>query len=164
MKPLLLPLLLQAGFFIMLTLEMALPSGGLLAVAAGVLFISSWALALGGEVPGLAAILLVSDVVLIPLCILFGLKWMRRSPLNNVSELSSADGFQAFTSLDSALVGQSGTACTPLRPSGKVQIGSHTYDAISSTDFLDSGTAVVVKAINGNELLVAPPPVESVPL
>ena len=53
-----------------------------------------------------------------------------------------------------AAVGDRGIATTPLRPSGKVKIGSTTYDVVTQGDFLEKGTAVVIAAVSGNRLIV----------
>jgi membrane-bound serine protease (ClpP class) len=51
-------------------------------------------------------------------------------------------------------VGQTGTAVTALRPSGKVRIGSRKIDAITQGEFLDSGTPVRVTSLAQNHVTV----------
>jgi membrane-bound serine protease (ClpP class) len=52
------------------------------------------------------------------------------------------------------VVGESGTAVTALRPSGKIKIGSRKIDAITRGEFLDPGTRVTVDALEQNRVLV----------
>ncbi len=54
----------------------------------------------------------------------------------------------------SVVVGESGTAVTALRPSGKIKIGSRKIDAITRGEFLDPGTPVTVDALEQNRVLV----------
>ncbi|HKJ98842.1 MAG TPA: NfeD family protein [Desulfotignum sp.] len=54
----------------------------------------------------------------------------------------------------SVSVGQSGTAVTALRPSGKIKIGTRKIDAITRGEFLDPGTHVTVDALEQNRVLV----------
>jgi len=154
MKELLIPLGLQIVFFAVLLLEMILPSGGILAVFSIVLFGASWLLVLGSDIVGLPLVFLIADVILIPLCIVLGLKLMRRSPLSNRDELSSSSGFQVRADLSPDLVGQSGVTVSSLRPSGKIKIGNHVFDALSMGDFIESGTLVVVRTVSENKLCV----------
>jgi len=51
-------------------------------------------------------------------------------------------------------VGQTGSAVTALRPSGKVRIGSRKIDAITQGEFLDSGTPVRVTSLAQNHVTV----------
>jgi membrane-bound serine protease (ClpP class) len=48
--------------------------------------------------------------------------------------------------------GDSGTALTLLRPSGKARFGTEVFDVISEAEFLEKDTEVVVRAIKGNRL------------
>lgn len=54
----------------------------------------------------------------------------------------------------SVVVGESGTAVTALRPSGKIKIGYRKIDAITRGEFLDPGTQVTVDALEQNRVLV----------
>ena len=53
-----------------------------------------------------------------------------------------------------SLIGQSGTAITPLRPSGVVKIGEKRFDAVSEGDFIENNTPIEVTADNGFQLVV----------
>ncbi len=54
----------------------------------------------------------------------------------------------------SVSLGQTGTAVSALRPSGKVRIGSRKIDAITQGEFLDSGTLVRVVSLAQNHVTV----------
>jgi membrane-bound serine protease (ClpP class) len=53
-------------------------------------------------------------------------------------------------------LGDRGVATTPLRPSGKVRIGSELCDVVTEGQFVDSGAEVAVSQIQGNRIVVAP--------
>jgi len=53
-------------------------------------------------------------------------------------------------------VGDTGTASTPLRPSGKVFIGKNMCDVVTEGQYIDSGAEVTVSLIQGNRIVVAP--------
>ncbi|MCG8335038.1 MAG: ATP-dependent Clp protease proteolytic subunit [Proteobacteria bacterium] len=51
-------------------------------------------------------------------------------------------------------VGDVGRADTFLRPSGKIVVGNKLFDAITSGDFIEKGTAVRIIKIDGNRIVV----------
>jgi len=52
------------------------------------------------------------------------------------------------------LVGQTGNAITPLRPSGTILIGGKRVDAITGGDFIEKGTGVRVVRFEGSGVIV----------
>jgi membrane-bound serine protease (ClpP class) len=52
------------------------------------------------------------------------------------------------------LTGQTGTAVTPLRPSGTILVAGHRVDAITAGEFLEKGTPVRVIRIEGMAVIV----------
>ncbi|MES2730318.1 MAG: NfeD family protein [Bacteroidota bacterium] len=69
------------------------------------------------------------------------------------SELRSEDGFTSTFHTES-LIGQCGTSYTVLRPSGKVLINGHVYDAATRGDYIEPGTAIEVTSQEGVSLTV----------
>ena len=57
-----------------------------------------------------------------------------------------------------ALIGQSGTSETVLRPAGKVRLNGVTYEAVSEGGFLKPGVQVVVLRVSSNSLVVRETP------
>ena len=68
-------------------------------------------------------------------------------------DLSSATG---YTSADTVqeLLGQSGTALTPLRPAGAALIEGERVDVVTAGEFIPSGTAVRVTRVRGSRVEV----------
>ncbi|MCU4165938.1 NfeD family protein [Carboxylicivirga caseinilyticus] len=52
------------------------------------------------------------------------------------------------------LVGESGTANTTLRPSGKVEINDEVYDAVAETGYIEKGTDIKVSRFSHGQLYV----------
>ncbi len=65
----------------------------------------------------------------------------------------SSQGYTVNT-LDQTLIGKKGNAYTVLRPSGKVTIDDHVYDAFTRGDYVEKGEAVEVLASEGVTLKV----------
>ena len=62
-------------------------------------------------------------------------------------------GYEATERL-TQMVGQTGTAATPLRPSGRVAIHGEPYDAMTRGEFYEAGTQVKVIAVSSRQLVV----------
>jgi membrane-bound serine protease (ClpP class) len=54
-----------------------------------------------------------------------------------------------------ARVGDTGTALSYLRPSGKIKVDKDILDVITEGEFIESGTPVVITRINGNRIIVS---------
>ncbi len=71
------------------------------------------------------------------------------------TSVNQADGFVSFdTGRLQSVVGQSGTAHTVLRPSGKVMIGDDVYPALAETGFIARGAKIVVRREEQGQLYV----------
>lgn len=53
-----------------------------------------------------------------------------------------------------SLIGQEGTALTPLRPAGKAAIGERKVDVVAESDFIAEGTPVLVVGGDGMRVIV----------
>jgi membrane-bound serine protease (ClpP class) len=78
---------------------------------------------------------------------MLGSKLVLKDALDN----SSRD--DSYSTLKS-LLNQSGTALTPLTPSGTIRISDTEYDAVSDGGYINSGTAVTVVRIHNHRLTV----------
>lgn len=68
--------------------------------------------------------------------------------------MDATDGYISSDATLSQLIGITGVAETLLRPSGKVRINNRVYDAVSDSGFVDPGSAIIVKSLNGYTLVV----------
>ena len=72
-----------------------------------------------------------------------------------ITATRTTDGYGA--SVDTAsLIGQRGTAVTPLRPGGNARFGEQLLSVVTRGDFIESGTSLVIVETHGNRLLVEP--------
>lgn len=71
---------------------------------------------------------------------------------DELSELARRESLAVFDDL----LGASGSAVTPLVPSGKAKFGEQVVDVIADGDFIDRGQAVEVIQVRGNRVLVRP--------
>lgn len=72
------------------------------------------------------------------------------------AELSNADGFVGVDMSPARYVGAEATATTDMRPAGKIVIGGHTFDAVSTGEFIHAGHSVVVVRYENAQLYVRP--------
>ncbi len=54
-----------------------------------------------------------------------------------------------------ARVGDTGTAASYLRPSGKMKKDNEIFDVISEAEFIEEGTSIVITQIRGNQIIVS---------
>ncbi len=66
---------------------------------------------------------------------------------------SAAVGYTASPD-SSALVGQAGTALTPLHPAGAARFGDQHLDVVTSGEFIDAGSPVTIAEAHGNRIVV----------
>jgi membrane-bound serine protease (ClpP class) len=63
-------------------------------------------------------------------------------------------GYVSPPETDRRWLGQSGTALSPLRPSGIADIDGERVDVVSDGDFIESGSAIRVTRVDGNRIVV----------
>ncbi len=66
----------------------------------------------------------------------------------------SSEGFTIKTNAYETLIGKEAVAITDLKISGKIELEEERYDAITTGDFIEAGTKVIVKKYQGNTLVV----------
>lgn len=77
------------------------------------------------------------------------------SQLVHSTALSTGEGRPPpETESRSSLVGATGTALTPMHPSGTGNINGERYDVVSSGDIIDKGAAIRVCSVDGNRIVV----------
>ncbi len=70
------------------------------------------------------------------------------------SDTGRASGYNSAKEVLDELVGQQGTAMTPLRPAGRAEIGERVVDVVSEGDFIGVGSAVEVIQVRGTHIVV----------
>ncbi len=141
-------LVLILAAFVMFALEAKFATHGVLGIGGIALLTLGALLLVDGPIPEMRVNLLTALAVSIPLGLItvFLMDIALRARRGKV--VTGAQG----------LVGEIGTARTPLAPEGKVFIHGELWDAVASSN-IDAGRAVVVRRINGLRLEVEAMPV-----
>lgn len=159
---LLLGLGLLAAGILLVVVEVFIPSGGLIAVAAaGCAIAGVYCLFRVGTTWGLAGIGAV--LVLGPASFGFALRIWPHTPIGRkmlmgevTEEQLEAQRAEEERQREQfrAMVGAEGVALTPLRPIGAVRIGSEKFEALAETTIIEAGQKVRVVAAQDNQLKV----------
>jgi membrane-bound serine protease (ClpP class) len=137
----------------LLCAEVFLPSFGLLAIA--MITAVGGSLWLAFDQRNLFLLLLGLDVILFPWLGWYLMRFVGAGPMGLPHKLESGAGLSLID-----YTGQSGTAITDLRPSGKARIAEEIVDVVSDGTFLTKGCAlVVVDSHHGRVVVRAAPPV-----
>ncbi len=155
------PLLLLIAFYLLLTAEFFLPTGGLLGVASVVALISSLVIAFSHSL-AFGSVLLSVAVVSTPVMIASLVRVWPHTPIGrrmlNRRPGQIDDGGPAKRTRDgqllTELVGCHGIAQTDLLPSGLVLIENEKLDAISMGMPIDGGAAIVVTHVDAGRIHV----------
>lgn len=141
---------------VIVALELFIPSGGILSFLAAAMAAASIISAfVVGQTEGV--IFLGITGVATPLVVWGGFKILPYTPIGKAiatgSDLPQADR-QAVDQREKALVGQTGVARTPLRPSGVAEIAGDNRDVVTQGELLSPGTTVQVIKVEGNRIVV----------
>jgi membrane-bound ClpP family serine protease len=153
-------ILLLAGILLAF-LETILPSGGLLGFLAMCALLGSVILGfMQSSSTGLIVLLVVFIVV--PVLVVLGLKALPKTPFGRQMILAkpSMDNKQVAGTMQMEqenlefLAGKVGKTITELRPSGIAEIEGKRYSVISEGEMLGPSIEIVVKNIEGNNIIV----------
>ena len=153
-KTIILPVILQLVGVVVVIAEIIIPSGGILAILATGLFGYSLYAVFAHISPAAGMVFVVADIILIPILIYIGIKFLAKSPLTLRAELSSKEGVTSQSEELAAHKGGKGRAITDLRPSGMALINNERLDVVTRGEYLNKGTQVVVIAVRGNQIIV----------
>ena len=154
MKEFILPVILQLLGLLVVVAEIFLPSGGLLSVIAIGLFGYSLFVVFN-EISTAAGIYFVlADVVTLPFLVMFALKMLEYSPATLRGSLSSKDGYTSYEPGMEKLVGKKGRALNDLRPSGTAIIEDQRVDVVTSGEYVERDSEIIVTAVRGNQVIV----------
>jgi len=149
--------MIVAALFLLL-LEVLTPVFGLLAAMA--LVAMAAAVWLGFTIsPVLGIVMIVALAVGIPVYLVALVRALPRLPgarrlfLFKVSSSGQGDGTPEASGLKD-LIGRTGRALTPLRPSGMVRIDAQRVNAVAESGMIDSGAEVRVISAGGTEVVV----------
>ena len=153
-KILLLPIILQLVGVVVIISEIILPSGGILSILAAGVFGYSLYIAFNdiSTVTGIAFV--ITDVILIPVLVIAGLKLLAKSPATLRQTLSRNEGVSSQSSEMNGYIHMEGTAVTDLRPAGMAIINDKRVDVVTRGEYLEKGAGIIVTAVTGNQIVV----------
>ena len=154
MKPYLLPVLLQAIGILVIFAEIFIPSFGLLAVIALAVFSYSLYLVFTTISSTAGLVFAGLDLLLVPVCIVFGMKILAKSPLALRQELSRKQGVVSQAKELETYLHLKGVSITDLRPAGMAEINTKRLDVVTDGEYIEANTPVVVTSVTGNRIIV----------
>ncbi len=155
-KALYLPAILQLIGILVIIAEIILPSGGILSILAAILLGYSLYLVFAGLSTSVGMLFVVADLILIPILVYIGIKFLARSPVTLRTELSSKNGVTSQATELNTYLGRHGIALTDLRPSGLAIIEDARVDVVTRGEYLLKNTDIIVVAVRGNQIIVKP--------
>ncbi|MDP7029405.1 MAG: NfeD family protein [Phycisphaerales bacterium] len=143
---------------LLIAMELVIPSGGILAIAAAATLIGSIA-AFFMHSPTTGMVALAVIAVVGPLAAWLGWKWWSGTVMAERLVLQTDEGKP--DSQRAALLGRIGVAETDLRPIGTVRIDRDRHDALSDHGMIAAGARITVVKVLDNQLKVRPAPAGS---
>ena len=148
---------------LLMVLEAFVPSGGILGIGAGISAIAGIVFLFKHDPMWGASGLLVT-VILGPMAFISSIKMLPNTPIGRIMVGRSGEEIaeekqaaqDAARRRRSHLLEQEGTALTPMRPSGVVEINGERHDAIARGGLIESGNKVRVVKVDGLTIEVRP--------
>lgn len=159
MTPLLWAIVLLALAMVIIVLEMFLPSGGVLAVCAGLSAITAVVLVFVYEGPIPGAIFLLISCVLLSITAAGVIRWwphtalgrrMLNLPPGEELAVASPPNYEPLKEL----IGMYGMTTSKMVPGGVITIEGKSYDAVSQAGAIDEGCQVRIVSVDGTRIMV----------
>jgi membrane-bound ClpP family serine protease len=148
------PVFLQLVGILVIIAEIILPSGGILSILATGLFGYSLYLVFTNISASAGMAFIIADLIIVPILLYFGIKFLAKSPVTLRTKLSREDGVTAQSSDQNDYLGSVGLAITDLRPSGVATIDDQRLDVVTRGEYLEKQTEIIVIAVRGNQIVV----------
>jgi membrane-bound serine protease (ClpP class) len=147
------PWFVDIGFYlaglILIFLELFIPSGGVLGIAAIICIVYSLQSLFARGQPAAAWSAIGLTLVYVVFVVRFWLKRIRHSASLTGSLATGRDVERARS-----LIGRTGVTITPLRPAGVARIDGERLDVVAGGAFLDANEEVSVVEVSGNRIVV----------
>lgn len=154
MMKLLIPIVLQLVGVAVIIAEFIVPTAGILAMVAMVIFGYSIYYVFANASTSAGITFIIVDLLMIPVLVVIGFKMLASSSATLHNSLDTKDGAVSQPSEWSVLVGKTGTTLGALHPAGSAMIEGVKYDVVSKGDYIEKGKRIVVVAIDGNRIVV----------
>lgn len=151
--------------FLLLTLELFIPSGGILggmsAISAVSAVVAFFKFSTGWGLTASAALLVLAPVSVSLMIKVWphtpvGRRLILGSPGTERAEHAKAEAEARHTEklAHEALIGQEGTALTAMRPVGEIEVDGTRYEGLAQGEMIDTGTQIRVVGLDGTSLKV----------
>ncbi len=154
-------LIFLAAGIILALLEVFLPTGGILGFFAAAAFAAEIYFAFQIENEIFRLVILVFTLIIVPVIVIYGMYLFPKTPIGKriILKPSNDDdgkkGVEGVSEEDySRLIGKTGIAVTPLRPSGIAEIDEERYSVVSSGKLIEADADIIVTEIQGNSIVV----------
>jgi membrane-bound serine protease (ClpP class) len=152
-------LLLLIGF-VLVVLEVFVPSGGIIAILSAIALIAALVMAFQESAttgPMIGFIFALVTVFAVPSIVALAFKLWPKTPMGKafLGELPTEEEVLPEESRR-VLVGHVGIARTKMLPSGAVEIDGQMIDAVTQGQAIEPGTYVVVAEVRANRVVVRP--------
>ncbi len=149
MDPWLLEITFYVAGLVLIFLELFIPSGGVLGIAAVICLVYSLHSLFDRGYRGVGSAAIGLTVVYLFFVIRF---WMKRMRL--MTNLGSTVATGSDVERAKSLIGHIGVTISPLRPSGIARIEGERFDVVVSGSFIDANMEVTVVEVSGNRIVV----------
>ena len=153
-KAIFLPAILQLVGIVVIIAEIILPSGGILSMIAAGLFGYSLYIVFANISPTAGMFFIVADLIMIPVLVYVGIKFMAKSPVTLSTKLSSKNGVTSQSDELNGFLGCKGKALTDLRPAGMAMLSAQRVDVVTRGEYIEKNTEILVIAVRGNQVVV----------
>ena len=153
------PTILLFATFVLLGLEMVVPSGGVIGICAVLTYVASIFAAFAKLGFQIGTIYLFSTmIVAVGLGNLFVRFWPKTAIGRRVfgTPPSREDVISDRRIALDALVGSRGRTISAMLPSGAIRVNGQTLDAVSEGTVIESGTPIEIVSVKANHLVVRP--------
>ena len=147
-------IILQLVGILVIIAEIIIPSGGILGILAAGLIGYSLYIVFSQVSASAGMVFVMADLVILPVLVYFGIKFLARSPVTLRARLSKKDGVTSQDAAQNAFLGMAGRTVTDLRPSGVAIIHGQRIDVVTRGEYLEKETDIVVTAVRGNQIVV----------
>ena len=150
------PFILIACGIGLIMLDMFVPSGGILSLFAALSIIAGVVIAF---VDGLQSgtIALLASVMIVTIVVSLLVRWWPHTPIGRMILIPSPDKEgEVAEDVHGHLLGRHGVVRKQMIPNGQVLVDDRVYDAISQGTLIETGTSIVVAAVDGNRIVVRP--------
>ena len=154
-------LIFLAAGIVLALLEVFLPTGGILGFFAAAAFAAEIYFAFQIENETFRLVILIFTLVIVPVIVIYGMYLFPKTSIGQKIILKPAKnddrkkGVEGVSADDySRLIGKTGKAATPLRPSGVAEIDEERYSVVSTGNLIEAGADIIVTEIQGNSIVV----------